>query len=101
MQGKVCLVTGANGSIGKYTALGLAQRGTTVVSEHHYNSTSAYGQAKLAVIMSSYDLARRLVGASPGQSGWHAMPEEPLLPTLHSRSSVCLRYLRHSSACQA
>jgi NAD(P)-dependent dehydrogenase (short-subunit alcohol dehydrogenase family) len=31
MEGKVCLVTGANGSIGKYTALGLAQRGATVV----------------------------------------------------------------------
>jgi len=31
MQGKVCLITGANGSIGKYTALGLAQRGATVV----------------------------------------------------------------------
>jgi NAD(P)-dependent dehydrogenase (short-subunit alcohol dehydrogenase family) len=31
MEGKVCLITGANGSIGKYTALGLAQRGATVV----------------------------------------------------------------------
>jgi NAD(P)-dependent dehydrogenase (short-subunit alcohol dehydrogenase family) len=31
MQGKVCLITGANGSIGKYSALGLAQRGATVV----------------------------------------------------------------------
>ena len=31
MKGKICLVTGANSGIGKFTAIGLANLGATVV----------------------------------------------------------------------
>jgi NAD(P)-dependent dehydrogenase (short-subunit alcohol dehydrogenase family) len=31
MKGKVCLITGANGSLGKATAVALAQLGATVI----------------------------------------------------------------------
>ncbi len=132
MQGKICMVTGANSGIGKATALALAQMGATVVmvcglemmfavnylapflltnllldvlkasaparivnvssashksgyiqmddlqGEKHSRSMRAYGQSKLAVVLFTYELARRLQGTGvtancldPGFVGTH------------------------------
>ncbi len=47
MEGKVCLVTGANSGIGKQTALGLARMGATVVMVCH---SKQRGEAAMAEI---------------------------------------------------
>ena len=48
MEGKVCLVTGANAGIGKATALGLAQRGATVVMVSRDRERGETVQAEIA-----------------------------------------------------
>ena len=48
MEGKVCLVTGANAGIGKATALGLAQRGATVVMVSRDRERGETAQAEIA-----------------------------------------------------
>ena len=48
MEGKVCLVTGANAGIGKATALGLAQRGATVVMVSRDRERGEAAQAEIA-----------------------------------------------------
>ena len=47
MEGKVCLVTGANAGIGKATALGLAQRGATVVMVSRNRERGEAAQAEI------------------------------------------------------
>src|SRR5205807_662321 len=113
MQGKICMMTGANSGIGKATALALAQMGATVLmvcrdrargeearseittksrnnavdllladlssqqsirqlveniqmddlQSEHYRSMRVYGQSKLALVLFTYELARRLQGS--------------------------------------
>ncbi|GHO89235.1 SDR family oxidoreductase [Dictyobacter formicarum] len=47
MQGKVCLVTGANNGIGKITALELAQRGATVILVSRNRAKGEAAQAEI------------------------------------------------------
>jgi nucleoside-diphosphate-sugar epimerase len=51
MQGKVCLVTGANSGIGKATALGLARMGATVVMVCRDRVRGAEAQQEINTIL--------------------------------------------------
>jgi NAD(P)-dependent dehydrogenase (short-subunit alcohol dehydrogenase family) len=55
MQGKVCLVTGANGSVGKATVAGLVRQGATVILACR---DQARGEAALAEVKSAANKAQ-------------------------------------------
>lgn len=56
MNGKVCIVTGANAGIGKATAVGLAQRGATVVMVCRSQERGEAAQQEIAERSGSGDL---------------------------------------------
>ncbi|MCB9006739.1 MAG: SDR family oxidoreductase [Ardenticatenaceae bacterium] len=56
MNGKVCIVTGANAGIGKATAVGLAQRGATVVMVCRSRERGETAQQEIADRSGSQDL---------------------------------------------
>ena len=68
LQGKVCLVTGANSGIGKATALALAKRGATVVM--HCRDAERGQAARDEIVKSSGNESIDLLMADLASQGW-------------------------------
>jgi retinol dehydrogenase 14 len=56
MQGKTVLITGGTGGIGKYTAIGLAKRGATVVVTGRNKARGQTGVDKIKSKSASKDV---------------------------------------------
>ncbi len=59
MEGKVCLITGANGSLGKATAVALAQLGATVILA--YRNKVRGDKVKADIILATKNSAVELI----------------------------------------
>src|SRR5438477_112035 len=70
LNGKICLVTGATGALGRAIAVTLAEAGATLVlagrddlqGERKFSALHAFGASKMANLVFSAELARRLAG---------------------------------------
>lgn len=68
MQGKICLVTGANSGVGKATALGLARMGATVVMACRNRAKGEEAQKEVQTRSGNNDVHLLLVDLSSQQS---------------------------------
>lgn len=68
MQGKICMVTGANSGVGKATALGLAQMGATVVMVCRDRSRGEAAQSEIKAKSGSESVDLLLADLSSQQS---------------------------------
>jgi NAD(P)-dependent dehydrogenase (short-subunit alcohol dehydrogenase family) len=75
MQGKICMVTGANSGIGKATVLALAQMGATVVMVCRDRARGE--EAKSEITTKSRNNARRCGAGDSGSAGPRSPPCRP------------------------
>jgi NAD(P)-dependent dehydrogenase (short-subunit alcohol dehydrogenase family) len=68
MQGKICLITGANSGVGKATALGLAQMGATIVMVSRNQSKGKEAQKEIQAQSGNQNVHLLLADLSSQQS---------------------------------
>jgi NAD(P)-dependent dehydrogenase (short-subunit alcohol dehydrogenase family) len=84
MQGKVCLITGANSGIGKQTALGLAKMGATVVLVCRDQSRGEAAQAEIKAHSGNHSVDLLLADFASQASIRHLVEEvHARYPKLH------------------